>query len=84
LFYFENKIQIPNQIQRRFAALCSDCDVLLLEDKSTQKLLSLKITDWLLVAGSFKPEKSLIVDGESAEEKGSLALICFSCLPAAS
>jgi hypothetical protein len=84
LFYFENKIQIPNQIQRRFAALRSDCDVLLLEDKSTQKLLSLKITDWLLVAGCFKPEKSLIVDRESAEEKGSLALICFSCLPAAS
>ncbi len=33
---------LKNQIQKRFAALRSDCDILLLEDKSMQKLLSLK------------------------------------------
>ncbi len=29
LFFFKNQIQIPDQSQKRFAALRSDCDILL-------------------------------------------------------
>ena len=50
--------------------------------KRNQKVFSLKITHWSIFDGYSKPEYSLFVERESAEEKSSLALIYFSCLPA--